>query len=204
MSIFRTLKRLILILILPRREWVLIAKEFESITLIIKYYAWPFIVLGAVLKAVTVFLKFTDEANLSQFKIPFSLTVLLFNMVAPLFVILVGGSLIGCISKSMGATGKKNAAFRLLIYSYTPVFLVTILINADIQIQYLQYFGLFSIYSAILFWLGMEPVLELPLGNKFRLLIFSTMILSFLYFIMMFITRISINLLYPEGVIFFL
>ena len=204
MRMFRTVKQLILILILPRREWTSIAKDFEPITLIIKYYAWPFIVIGAVLKAVTVFLKFTDDANLSQFKIPFSLTILLFSMIAPLFVIFVGGSLIGRISKSMGALGKKKSAFRLLIYSCTPVFLVTIFFNADIQIQYFQYVGLFSIYSVVLFWLGMEPVLELPSEHKFRLLILSLVILSFSFFIMMFIIRISINLLYPEGVILFL
>lgn len=204
MRIFRTLKRIIRILIVPLREWPLIVKESESISLIIKYYAWPLIVLGALIKAGKVFLKFTDEVNLIQFRIPFSLTVLLFNMVAPLFVILVGGSLIKYLSKRMGASGHKNGAFRLLIYSYTPVFLVTMLINAEIQMQYLQYIGLISIYSAVLYWMGMGPVLQIPSERKFGLLIFSTMILSFLYFIMMFISRIAINLLYPEGVILFL
>ena len=204
MRIFSTLKRFFRILFLPRREWISIDNDFESIKLIIKYYAWPFIVLSAVLKAVTVFLKFSDEAILSQFKIPFSLTILLFSMLAPLFVILVGGSLIGRISKSMGGAGKKNNAYRLLIYSCTPIFLVMILVNADLHIQYVQYMGLFSIYSAVLFLLGVKPLLELPSEHKFGLLIYASMILSFLFFIVMFITRISINLLYPEGVILFL
>ena len=204
MRIFRTLKRIIRILIIPLREWPLIVKEFESIVLIIKYYAWPLIVLGALIKAGKVFLKFTDEVNLNQFKIPFSLTVLLFNMLVPLFVIIVGGSLISHLSKRMGASGQKNGAFRLLIYSYTPVFLATILINAEIHTPYLHNIGLISIYSVALFWMGIGPVLEIPSERKFSFLILSTMILSFLYFIMMFISRISINLLYPDGVILFL
>jgi hypothetical protein len=204
MRIFRTLKRIIRILIVPLREWPLIVKESESISLIIKYYAWPLIVLGALIKAGNVFLKFTDEVNLIQFRIPFSLTVLLFNMVAPLFVIIVGGSLIKHLSKIMGASGQKNGAFRLLIYSYTPVFLVTMFINAEIQTQYLQYIGLISIYAAVLYWMGMGPVLQIPSERKFGLLIFSAMILSFLFFIMVFVSRISINLLYPEGVMLFL
>lgn len=204
MRIFKTLKRIIRILVVPLREWPSIVNESESIVLIIKYYAWPFIVLGALIKTGIVFLKFTDEVNLIQFKIPFSLTVLLFNMLVPLFVIIVGGSLIGYLSKKMGASGQKNDAFRLLIYSYTPVFIASILINAEISTQYLQYIGLISIYSAVLFWMGIGPVLQIPSERKFGFLILSAMILSFLYFITMFISRISINLLYPDGVILFL
>ena len=204
MRIFRTLKRIVRILIVPHREWVSIADESESIVLIIKYYAWPFIVVGALIKTVSVFLKFTDEANLIQFKIPFLLTVLLFNMVVPLFVIFVGGSLISSLSRSMGASGQKKSALRLLIYSLTPVFMATILANSEIHFQYLQSIGLIGIYSGVLFWMGMKPLLEIPPERKLGLLIFSMMILSFLFFIMMFVTRISINLLYPEGVILFL
>jgi hypothetical protein len=204
MRLFRTLKRIVRILILPKKEWVSIALEFEPIGLIIKYYAWPFIVLGALIKSGSVFYKFTTDLNLIQFKIPFSLTILLVYMIIPLFVLLAGGMLIHRIGKSMGASGQKNNALRLLIYSYTPVFLATLLINAEIHIQYIQYFGLFSIYSLVLFWLGMEPMLHIPSERKFGLLIFSAMILSFLFFILMFATRISINLLYPEGVARFL
>ena len=204
MRIFRTIKRIIRILIVPLREWPLIVKESESISLIIKYYAWPLIVLGALIKAVIVFMKFTDEVNLIQFRIPFTLTVLLFNMVIPLFVIMVGGSLIGHLSKRMGGAGQKKSAFRLLIYSYTPVFIAVMLINAEFQNQYLHNIGLISIYSVLLYWMGIEPLLQIPSEHKLGFLILSAMILSFLFFIMMFISRIAINLLYPEGVMLFL
>ena len=204
MRIFRTLKRIIRILILPKREWISIATESEPIGLIIKYYAWPFIVLSALIKAGSVFVKFTNDVNLVQFKIPFSLTILLFYMIVPLFVILVGGTVISRFSKYIGGSGSKHGALRLLIYSYTPVFLTTLFMNTELHIQYLQYFGLIGIYAVVLFWLGMEPVLHIPTERKFNLLIFSTMLLVFLFFIMMFIIRFSINLLYPEGVVLFL
>jgi len=78
MRLFSTLKRLVRILFIPKREWVSIAHESESIDLIIKYYAWPFIVVGALIKTGSVFLKFTQEADLFQFRFPFSMTILLF------------------------------------------------------------------------------------------------------------------------------
>jgi hypothetical protein len=204
MRLFRTIKRLVRILFVPKREWIVIARESESIGLIIKYYAWPFIVLGALVKTVSVFMKFTNGFELMQFRIPFSLTILLFYMIVPLFILLVGGSLINSYSKSIGATGQKNGALRLLIYSYTPLFLATIIMNTESHLPYIQYFGLISIYSVVLFWLGMEPVLHLPSERKFGLLLFSTLVLSFLAFILMFIIRITFNLLYPEGVVLFL
>jgi hypothetical protein len=204
MRILRTLKRLVRILIMPKREWVSIADESESIGLIIKYYAWPFIVLGALIKAGSVFVKFTNEADLIQFKVPFSLTILLFYMAVPLFVLLVGGSLISRYGKSIGAWGHKNGTLRLLIYSYTPVFIATILMNTESHLQYFQYIGLISIYSVRLFWLGMRPVLQISSERKFGFLIFSAMTLLFLFFVIMLVIRISLNLLYPEGVILFL
>jgi len=204
MRIFRTIKRLVRILFVPKHEWVSIANESESIGLIIKYYAWPFIVLGALIKAGSVFMKFTNEADLIQFKIPFSLTILLFYMIVPLFVLLIGGSLINRYSQSIGATSHKHGALRLLIYSYTPVFIATILINTESHIQYFQYVGVISVYAVVLFWLGMKPMLNLPSDNRFRLLIFSAMTLVFLFFVILFVIRITINLLYPEGVILFL
>ncbi|MDP4292391.1 MAG: YIP1 family protein [Bacteroidota bacterium] len=204
MRLFRTLRRMVRILFVPGREWSLIAREPETTDLIIKYYAWPFIVLGALVKAGNVFLKFTHDVNLIQFKIPFSLTVLLFYMLVPLFVLLVGGSLISRFSKSRGATGPNGGALRLLIYSYTPVFLATIFINADRYIHNYQYIGLVSVYSVVLFWLGIEPVLHIPSGKRLGLLLFSSLLLSFLFFVMVVVTRVTINLLYPEGVVLFL
>jgi hypothetical protein len=188
----------------PKQEWVSIANESEPIGLIIKYYAWPFIVLGALIKAGSVFMKFTNAADLIQFKIPFSLTILLFYMIVPLFVLLIGGSLINRYSQSIEATSHKNGALRLLIYSYTPVFIATILINTESHIQYFQYVGVISVYAVVLFWLGMKPMLNLPSDQRFRLLLFSTMTLVFLFFIILLVIRISINILYPEGVILFL
>ena len=204
MRIFRTIKRIIRILILPNREWALIDAESESIGLIIKYYAWPFIVLAALIKAGSVFIKFTNDVNLIQFKIPFSLTILLFYMIVPLFVIMVGGTLIGHLSKAIGGSGHKNGALRLVIYSYTPVFLTTLFMNAETHHQTFQYVGIIGIYAVVLFWLGMEPMLHVQQEKKLKLLIISAMLFAFLYFIMMFVTRLSINLLYPEGVVLFL
>ena len=204
MSIFRTIGRCFRILFVPKREWAIIANESESIGLIIKYYAWPFIVLGALIKAGSVFMKFSHEANLIQFRIPFSLTILLFYMIIPLFVLLIGGSLVGHYSKSIGASGHKNGALRLLIYSYTPLFLATLVMNAESHIPYIQYVGVISVYAVVLFWLGMEPVLHLPAERRLRLLLFSAITLSFFFFLILLIVRVTLNLLYPEGVILFL
>jgi hypothetical protein len=204
MRIFRTIKRLVRILFVPKHEWVSIANESESIGLIIKYYAWPFIVLGALIKAGSVFVKFTNEADLIQFKIPFSLTILLFYMIVPLFVLIVGGAIIDRFSKSIGATGHKHGALRLLIYSYTPVFIATILINTESHLQYFQYVGVISAYAVVLFWMGMTPMLHILPERRFKFLVFSALTLVFLFFVIMFIIRISLNLLYPEGVILFL
>ena len=204
MRIFITLKRLVRILFVPKKEWVAIASETASIGLVIKYYAWPFIVFAALIKAGSVYIKFSGEANLNQFKIPFTFTILLFYMFAPLFVILVGGSLINRYKHFITSAGHKNGSFRLLIYSFTPFFLAAILINLESHLPYMHYIGLISIYSVVLFWIGMEPLLHIPSERKAEFLIISSMILFFLFFIAMLFIRISLNVLYPEGVVLFL
>jgi len=201
MRLFKTLKRIFRILIVPLKEWHNIALDDETLGTIIKYYAWPLIVLSAVVRVASIYLDFTDNADLAQFKIPFIITMLLFNMLEPLFVILLGGLLIGKIGKMMGATTHHPSSFRLLIYSYTPLFFSTILINTVLNLQYL---GLISIYSIVLFWLGIEPMLHLPTERKLGFLILSIMVLCFLFFGITVFTRVAINLLYPEGVVLFL
>ena len=201
MRLFKTLKRMFRILFVPVREWHNIAGESEPLGSIIKYYVWPLIVLSAVVRVVSIYLDFTDNDDLAQFKIPFIFTMLLFNMLAPIFVILLGGLMIGKIGKSMGASTHHQSSYRLLIYSYTPLFFSTILINTGLNLQYL---GLISIYSIVLFWLGIEPVLHLPSERKLGFLILSVMVLCFLFFVVTLFIRLAINLLYPEGVVLFL
>ncbi len=201
MRLFKTLKRIVRIIIVPLKEWQGIAVESEPLGVIIKYYAWPLIVLSAVAKAVSIYLNFTDNADLAQFKIPFVFTMLLFDMLGPISVLLLGGLMIGKIGRSMGATSHQQLSYSLLIYSYTPLFFSTILINTGLNLQYL---GLISIYSIVLFWLGIEPMLHLPSERKLGFLIISVMVLSFLFFAMTLLIRVAINLLYPEGVVLFL
>jgi hypothetical protein len=201
MRIFKTLKRIFRILFVPLREWKGIAAESEPLGAIIKYYAWPLIVLGAVVKVVSIYIDFTDNSNLAQFKIPFIFTMLLFNMLTPIFVILLGGLMIGKIARIMGAGTHPQSASRLLIYSYTPLFFATISVNTGLNFQYV---GLISIYSVVLFWLGIDPMLHLPSERKLGFLIFSVAVLCFLFFIITLFIRIAINLLYPEGVVLFL
>lgn len=201
MRLFKTLKRMFRILFVPLREWQGIAVDSEPLGIIIKYYAWPLIVVSAVVRVVSIFLEFTNSSDLAQFKIPFIITMLLFNLLAPLFVIYLGSLIIGKIGKAMGSSAKHHSSFRLLIYSYTPIFLATILINTNLNSQYL---GLISIYSIILFWLGIDPILHLPSERKLGFLIFSVMALCFLFFVVTMFIRLAINLLYPEGVVLFL
>lgn len=189
------------ILFVPLREWKGIANDSEPLEAIIKYYAWPLIVISAVVKAFSLYFGFAENSELDQFKIPFILTMLLFNMIAPMFVILLGGLMIGKVGKALGASLHNPSSFRLLIYSYTPLFFATILINTGLHIEYL---GLISIYSIILFWLGIDPVLHLPSDRKLGFLIISVMILCFLFFVVTAFIRLVINLLYPEGVVLFL
>ncbi|NWJ50179.1 MAG: hypothetical protein HXX14_04885 [Bacteroidetes bacterium] len=201
MRLFKTLKRMFRILFVPLKEWQGIAVDSEPLGTIIKYYAWPLIVLSAIVKVVSIYLDFTNDSNLTQFKVPFIFTMLFFNLLAPIFVILLGGVMIGKIGRSMGATTHPQSSSRLLIYSYTPLFFATILINTGLNSQYL---GLISIYSIVLFWLGIEPMLQLPSDRKLGFLILSIMILCFLFFVVTLFIRLAINLLYPEGVVLFL
>jgi hypothetical protein len=201
MQLIKTLKRFIRILFIPLKEWHGIADDSEPLGKIIKYYAWPFIVVSAVVETISLYVRFAENSTLAQFKIPFILTILFFNMVAPIFVILSGGLMIGRISKAMGADANRHSSFRLLIYSYTPLFISTILINAGSNIQYL---GLISLYAIVIFWLGMDPILHLPSDRKPGFLIVSIMVLCFLFFVITMFIRLAINLLYPEGVVLFL
>lgn len=201
MRLIKTLKRMFRILFIPMPEWRGIAADSEPLWKIIKYYAWPLIVISAVVKAVDLYLNFAENSNLTQFKVPFILTVLLFNMIVPLFVILLGGLMIGKMGRVMGADTHHHSSFSLLIYSYTPIFFSTILLNIGLDLQFL---GMIGIYAIVLFWLGIDPMFHLPTERKMGFLLLSVLILCFLFFVITMVLRLAINLLYPEGVVLFL
>ncbi len=83
-----------------------------------------------------------------------------------------------------------NAVYKLVVYSSTPSFIISIIVNLDYKFML---FSLLSLYSVYLYWTGIQPLLETPEKNKVHYIVVSILLM---FSIKMILASIVLALVY--------
>jgi hypothetical protein len=177
----------------PKDEWVVIDQENTSITdLIIKY-----LIPLALIPAIASFIGFWIFYKFGSFS--FGIKYAVIYLITYIGGALLAAYIIDALAPSFASTKDFRKAFQLVVYSYTPMMVASIvLIFPSLGILVL----IAGLYSLYLLFIGLKPMMKTPDDKTAVYFIVSLVVLIVVYFVISAVlTRIFIGNIYlPRGI----
>ena len=172
-SIFKRTKN---ILFNPAEEWILIDQEKTGSVSALFGYALPFIIANTLTSSTI-----TVISGLVSYSLFYILVNIINNLIAPFVVIIFSAIIINALAPSFGSEKNIRNSIKLVTYSYTTVFL-TSLVSSLIPIPiFSSLIGIAGLYSAYTLWIGISPLMKTPEEKKTSYAILSFIIIMGTY-----------------------
>jgi hypothetical protein len=182
------------ILTKPKPEWDVIKNEpISNVQLLTGYVA-----ILALIPAIASFIglcfigiSVPGFVGISSFTFKYSITEGIIQAVVSYVMSFVGvyagAFIINALAKNFESTPNMDNALKLVVFSYTPVWL------AGIFAIYppIAFLGIVGLYSLYLLYLGLEPMMNTPQSKKTVYLVVAILVLIVVYFIIGIIVNIA-------------
>jgi hypothetical protein len=157
MDINQTFTRVKNILLNPVAEWEVIKQETTGKNVLLLNYALPFIVLIGV----CIFLG-NIIFHMRYFSFTGSLLSALVTMISAFAAIYISAIVINELAPSFGTQKNSEAAFKLVIYSFTAYFIAAAASSLLSITGIRMILSLCGLYSFYLLYIGMKPIMGTP------------------------------------------
>ena len=180
------IKRATNIIVKPADEWQVIKNEASDKKQVIMNYALPVIAVVAIASLIGGFI-------FTRFSVSYQVLSALIAFIVPFAGMYISAIVINELAPSFGSKKDINAAFKLVIYSFTASFLASIVTGL---IPPLFFVGIFGLYSIYLLWLGITPMMETPEDKKVGYVIVSALIIIVINILIWFILNMILTTFY--------
>ena len=164
------IKRATNIIVKPVDEWQVIKNEASDKKQVIMNYALPVIAVVAIASLIGGFI----FPRFYQISVSYQILSAVIAFIVPFAGLYISAIVINELAPSFGSKKDINAAFKLVIYSFTASFLASIVTGL---IPPLFFIGIFGLYSIYLLWIGITPMMETPENKKVGYVIVSALII---------------------------
>ncbi len=164
--------------LIPSVEWKAIRNEQETPKELMWNFAFPIILFSAVGRDIGLF--FVAKAVLG-----YSLNLailLLFNLISwvviPYILILAAAYMLNFTLPKLGIDTDYLRILKLVVYTFTPLFLVTFFVYLHPLLRILIPIGIyiFIAYTLYIFWYGVQEMFEITLEKKLRFIIITVVV----------------------------
>ncbi len=161
--------------LIPSIEWKAIRDEQETPKELMWNFAFPLIIFSAIGRDIGLF--FVAKAVLG-----FSLNLailLLFNLlswvVIPYLLIILAASMLNFTLPKLGIETDYLRILKLVVYTFTPLFIVTFFIYLHPLLRILIPIGIyiFIVYILYIFWYGVQEMFDISLEKKLRFIVIT-------------------------------
>ncbi len=189
MDINTIVNRAINIIVKPVEEWEQVKNEDIRYRQIIIQYLLPFLILiGA---ASIVGNSLFSPTMFASFGFGYVLFSAIVTMVITFFGVYFSAYLINELAVSFNTSKNINNVFKVVIYSFTPYFVASVLTGLIPQLIFIQLFGFYSFY---VLWVGMNHLLAPPEDKKAGYVVVSGLIIIGVFAIL----SIMLNLVFSS------
>ena len=179
------------LIINPAEEWRAIKEEPDDKAAVIREYALPFIVLLALSNFLGILI-FKNYVT-----IVFMVVSTLVVFIGAFLSIHISASIINQMAPSFGSIKDITKAYKLVIYSYTAVFITHSIANLIPPLFFIVILGLYSVY---ILWVGLGILMETPEDKKMVYMLSSALVLFVVYTLLNFLLgAISTSVLVSYG-----
>ena len=164
----------------PKEEWTRIKEENESIGQILVSFMLPLLLISAVTSMIGGYIHRGDTAWNSGLLIIFGIRPVLSISLSIALSIPAINAMIG----TFGGTSGFNQTSQLVIFSFLPVILVTIILGLTPEIYLV---GLFALYSYYIMFIGTQILPDIPPERQSNFSTLSSTVMLALFLILNFI-----------------
>jgi hypothetical protein len=175
------------IIVTPKTEWEVIAKEEPNTQQILFSYLLPLALIPAIaaLLGSLIFMQFSFGFALAT-----GIGMAIIYFVTLFLVVLLSAFIIDAFATSFSSQKNFGRSLQLVVYSFTPSFLLGIL-NFIPVLGWLLY-AAGSIYGIYLMYLGFGPIKQTPEDKKVVYLIISILVFAIIFWILFWILTLII------------
>lgn len=175
------------IIVTPKTEWEVIAKEEPNVQQILFTYLFPLALIPA-------FAALLGSLIFMQFSFGFALAtgigMALIYFVTMFLVVLLSAFIIDAFATSFSSQKNFGRSLQLVVYSFTPSFVLGVL-NFIPVLGWLLYIA-GSVYGVYIMYLGLGPLKQTPEDKKVVYLLISILVLGIAFWILFWILTIII------------
>ncbi len=175
------------IIVTPKTEWEVVAKEEPNVQQILFTYLFPLALIPA-------FAALLGSLIFMQFSFGFALAtgigMALIYFVTMFLVVLLSAFIIDAFATSFSSQKNFGRSLQLVVYSFTPSFVLGVL-NFIPVLGWLLYIA-GSVYGVYIMYLGLGPLKQTPEDKKVVYLLISILVLGIAFWILFWILTIII------------
>lgn len=175
MKLIEVISRVVKISLLPSMQWKAIRNEEESTRELLWGYGFPVIFFSAIGRSIGLVISVIPVLGLSWMFV----YVVLFNLVAwvliPYLLIITASFLIAYFIPRLGIATDFNRVLKLVIYTFTPLFIATFVVYLHPLMRILIPLGIyvFLLYTLYIYWYGVKELFQTSLEKKIGFIVIT-------------------------------
>lgn len=159
------------LIINPEAEWKVIASEDTKANAVMLHFVLPYLVLNFAASICGGFI-FSDRWFFNP--IGYALAQAITSFLVYIIVLYITPIIIKALGTSFGTETTQNNVFKLVAYSFTPAYIIGILVGL---VPMLGVLGIVGLYSFYIMWHGFGALLKTPEDKKTGFFIVSILII---------------------------
>ncbi|HNX44685.1 MAG TPA: Yip1 family protein [Bacteroidales bacterium] len=199
MKLKEVINKAVRITIIPSHQWKIVRDEACTPKSLLWEYGFPIILFSSIGRTIGVLFSTLPVLGFSLKLI----SVLLFNLVSwvaiPYILILSAAYVLKWGLPEMGIENDLIKSLKLVLYTFTPVFIFTFFVYLHPLLRILIPMGIyvFIAYTLYVFWYGVRELFEVPLEKKIGLIVVSIVLAFGAMFLAQHLYGLLIDLIIP-------
>jgi Yip1 domain len=183
MKLVSHFRQALLLMIFPSREWLVIRDAPYTMQMLLYNYALPIVIFSAFGKTIGSIFSVQSYWGLSWFMLLFPVFNFLAWIAISYLIIFFSVIILNGLVPSFGAERSMLNTYKLVIFAYTPLLIVTFFVYLHPILRLLIPIGLplFGAYSLYVLWYGVQDLFQMPFERRIGF-IASLMLLELLFF----------------------
>jgi hypothetical protein len=153
------LQRIRSIILFPKWEWKTINLEKRPLKDVFMSFAFPLILIGAASQFIGSFLFVKNEMDIDAYRFSLPLIHAGYFIFVQVVTLMLTTVFVFGLSEKFQSEKDYSRSGKLVVYSFTPVYLLYILANLHVSLGFIM---IPALYSIVLFWTGLPIMLHTP------------------------------------------
>lgn len=183
MKLISQFRQALLLLIFPSREWIVIRDAPYTLRMLLYNYALPIVIFSAIGKTIGSIFSIQSYWGLSWFTLLFPVFNFLAWIAISYLIIFFSVIILNALIPSFGAERSLLNTYKLVVFAYTPLLIVTFFVYLHPILRLLIPIGLpiFGAYTLYVLWYGVKDLFQMPFERRIGF-IALLMLLELLFF----------------------